>query len=133
MAKIGLNVSTSKNVRFVSSTTLSQMFSTRRTVLPLAAEQCLNSGERCVGLNVEVLESKEDGSGSLALRMLKFKEESIVRGWEVHMLFLVLDDVVVYKAGIDGTPNGTERKRKHVRPLGPLEGIRVPGLGGLGK
>lgn len=129
LPKMGLDLEVAKNIRTLAVPTLVKVFSeasfSRFDRLPPPVQRCLHYEENCVGYVVAKSETHEDGTGSVALRLLRFKEESVVRGWNVEMFFLVHNGVIVYKH-IEGTPNGTERHKKTVRPLGPLLDMNIP-------
>lgn len=130
LSTLGLNLKTSKNVMILDRTTLLALFMANVPgsfeYIDDAVKQCLKFSESCTPYVFRKDESKEEGKGSLLLRMLNFKKESIVRGWNVEMLILVHNNLVVYKQ-IKGTPNGTERNKLEKHPLGPLDGTKLGG------
>ena len=125
LSKNGLDLKTSKNVVVLDRTTLLALFMANIPgsfeYLDDAERLCLRASENCTPYVFRKDETREEGKGSLLLRLLNFKKESTVRGWNVEILLLVLNDVVVYKQ-IKGTPNGTERSKIERRPLGPFDG-----------
>jgi len=124
-----LDIATQKNVRTLSRPSLSALFlengSGNFDSLPDGVKVCLRYNIECSSYLIHQDSSKEVGVGSIALRFLRFKEESIIKGWYVDMLLLVVDGVIVYKH-IEGTPNGTERYKSNTNPLGPFG--TIPGL-----
>ncbi len=124
LASLGLDLNISKNLRTLAAPTFVALFSDSSFAnfdrLPPAVQKCLKYEERCVGYRIHKDSVQRNGTGSLALRVLKFKEENIIRGFDVKILLLVHNDVVVYK-DIEGTPNGTERHEVKKRPLGPFD------------
>ena len=130
LSTLGLNLKVSKNVVILDRTSLLALFMANVPgsfeYIDDSVKQCLKSGESCTPYIFRKDESKEEGTGSLILRMLNFKKESVIRGWSVEMLVLVHNNVVVYKQ-IKGTPNGTERTKQERHPLGPLDGVKIGG------
>jgi hypothetical protein len=124
LASLGLDLDIAKNLRTLATPTFVALFSDSSFAnydrLPPAVQKCLKYEEHCVGYKIHKDSVQKSGTGSLALRVLKFKEENIIRGFEVKILLLIHNDIVVYK-DIEGTPNGTERYEIKKRPLGPLE------------
>jgi len=128
----GLDLKTSKNVVVLDRTSLLALFMANVPgsfeYIDNAVKRCLQPGENCTPYIFRKSELKEEGKGSLALRLLNFKKESVVHGWSVEMLLLIHDGVVVYKQ-IKGTPNGTELYKEETHPLGPLDVWKSGGIG----
>lgn len=128
LATLGLDLNAAKNLRSLATPTIVALFSesgfSNYDRLPPAVQKCLKYEENCVGYRIQKDSVQKSGTGSLALRVLRFKEENIIRGFEVKIFLLINSGVVVYK-DIEGTPNGTERYEKINRPLGPFEGFHL--------
>lgn len=125
VSKLGLDLKNSKNVLVLDRTSLLALFLANvpgsLEYIDPAVKGCLKPGENCTPYVFRKEESREEGKGSLVLRLLNFKKESTIRGWSVEMLILAHNNVVVYKQ-IKGTPNGTERNKEEKHPLGPFDG-----------
>lgn len=129
LVALGLDLDVAKNVRTLATPALIAHFSDSSFAnydrLPLGVQKCLKFEEQCIGYLIRKDVVNRSGMGSLALRILRFREEYIIRGFEVEILLLVRGDGVVVYKDIEGTPNGTEHRKKIVRPLGPLDGYRM--------
>jgi hypothetical protein len=124
LGPLGLDLDIAKNLRTLATPTLIALFSDSSFAnydrLPPAVQKCLKYEESCVGYKIHKDSLQKNGTGSLVLRVLKFKEENIIHGFEVDILLLIHNGIVVYK-NIEGTPNGTRRIEIKKRPLGPFE------------
>jgi len=81
---------------------------------------CLHEGKQCSGYAIAVEKRHRQRVGSFWLDSLNFRRETVTTGWRVEVLFVFVDDALVYEL-VGGRPtiNEVELRRN---PLGPLQG-----------
>ncbi len=94
--------------------------------LPDGVQQCLEAKENCQGYKISVNVIHKKYVGSFWKHTFGFKKEQDIISWNCRMLFVIVNDVVVYKLW-SGTPENKEHTTDK-KPLGPLQGIGESGL-----
>jgi hypothetical protein len=90
-------------------------------LFPDSIKRCLDSKEKCRGyiLTLDITQNKDEGN--FFKHFLGFRKETHTTGWSASPLFVVINDVVVYKlwSGKPAKDIITDKKN----PLGPLNGL----------
>jgi hypothetical protein len=81
--------------------------------------ECLEAKDGCHALELEVDEVKGHRTGNVFLDVLGFRRTTHQTGWRFKALFLLREEVVVYKLS-SGEPV-VDRLDKSIKPLGPLQ------------
>lgn len=125
LAALGLDPATTSNLKTVNYLDIMTRFMPQQTVrladLDPAVQACVNARESCVGYVLAPESVSKDRVGDVSLDMLGFERTTVSSGWRAEMLFLIVDDVVIYKLW-SGTANIDETKTE-TRPLGPLQDL----------
>ncbi|MDD3608549.1 MAG: hypothetical protein PHI49_02205 [Halothiobacillaceae bacterium] len=82
--------------------------------------RCIEARNACKVFEYDVRKLDKKRYGNFLLDFFYFERNEEVRGWSVNALFLILDEVVVYKLW-KGQPNILEYHHER-NPLGPLQG-----------
>ncbi len=91
--------------------------------LDASVQDCLRAQLGCKGFIVKPSDIKSERIGSAFMDIFDFRRTQIRYGWEAEALFVMHEDVVVYKLW-SGRPRINERREK-VNPLGPFQNIGV--------
>lgn len=125
LAGMGLDPAVTPNLKTVNYLDIMARFMPQQTVrladLDPAVQACVNARESCVGYVLAPESVSKDRVGDVSLDMLGFERTTVSSGWRAEMLFLIVDDVVIYKLW-SGTANIDETKTE-TRPLGPLQDL----------
>lgn len=89
--------------------------------VPLGIQKCILATDRCSPFVMMFEETKGKRIGNATADLFGFVRTVELTGWRASMLFVVLDDVVVYKS-FSGEPN-VYSHTKQKKPLGPLQEI----------
>ena len=92
-----------------------------REDLPPRLLACLGHRDGCQAYELKLHVIKSKRYGNFLADFLNFRRKTAIRGWEFNAVFVLQDDVVVYKVWT-GTPQIDER-RDSTNPLGPLQSI----------
>ena len=117
---LGINLSSSPNVRILSHLDIAA------TVQPIGHENldeglklCLKANDDCMAYEFSPKSIKIKRYGNFWLDFLNFQRKAKETGWRFKALFVVVDNLVVYKVW-SGDPN-VEEYRQTTNPLGPLQ------------
>lgn len=125
LAALGVDPATTPNLKTVNYLDIMARFMPQQTVrladLDPAVQACVNARESCVGYVMAPESVSKDRVGDVSLDMLGFERTTVSTGWRAEMLFLIVDDVVIYKLW-SGTANIDETKTE-TRPLGPFQDL----------
>ena len=125
MVQMGFDPYNTTNVEILSYTDIIVKFMPSDNILisdlPIGIQKCLAVREQCFSFNVTYTESDTNHIGNATLDVLGFVEEVEVKGWHFSAIFIMVDDVVVYKL-FKGNPKEYQYIKK-TRPLGPLQKI----------
>ncbi len=125
LAALGLDPAATPNLKTVNYLDIMARFMPQQTVrladLDPAVQACVNARESCVGYVLAPESVSKDRVGDVSLDMLGFERTTVSTGWRAEMLFLIVDDVVIYKLW-SGTANIDETKTE-TRPLGPFQDL----------
>jgi hypothetical protein len=121
----GYNISTFPNVETLTYLDLLERFLPRDSItlrdLDPDLRNCLEQRLRCRGYVLHPSKIRRDRTGSVFLDLFNFRRTVIRYGWEAEALFVIQDDIVVYKLW-----SGTQRideVEQNINPLGPLQNI----------
>ncbi|TNE38282.1 MAG: hypothetical protein EP347_06375 [Alphaproteobacteria bacterium] len=121
----GYNISTFPNVEVLTYLDLLARFLPRDSItlrdLDPGLRQCLEARLECRGYLVKPSRIKKDRVGNWFMDTLYFRRTEKRFGWEAEALFVLHNDMVVYKLW-----KGTQRideLRDRKNPLGPLQNI----------
>lgn len=89
--------------------------------LPHGVQKCIIAREKCVAYVASPANINKERVGNVALDLLGFRKETKVTGWRFDAVFVMVDNVVVYKLW-SGTPD-IEEYEKRMQPLGPAQNI----------
>ena len=122
---LGYNALETPNIRLLTYLEVAETFlptdSVPLSYLPDGVVRCLEAKTRCAGYAVAPREIHEERVGNLFLDFLDFRRETQTTGWEVQALFVLVDDVVVYKLW-SGTPR-VDETAVSIKPLGPIQDV----------
>ena len=123
LEKVGFNPQLTSNITILGYLDVVNRFSPllQREDLPKGINDCIAAKERCIAYVANPSNTHNKRIGSVMLDLLTFRQETRVTGWEFEAMFVIVDDIVVYKLW-NGTPD-IEQYRKRVQPLGPLQSI----------
>lgn len=113
------------NIRVLTYLDIMERFlsqdSVRLSDLDPAVQNCLRTQVRCTGLEANPGVSYRRRNGNVILDVLDFKRNSQETGWRGEALFVMLDDVVIFKLW-SGVPK-VDKVKSSVKPLGPFQNI----------
>ncbi len=121
----GYNISTFPNVETLTYLDLIERFMPRDSIrfehLDGGLRKCLESRLNCRGYVIMPEKIKVERVGNFILDMLEFRRTEVTTGWQSEALFVLQDDVVVYKLW-SGTQQISKTKQT-INPLGPLNDL----------
>jgi hypothetical protein len=121
----GYNITTFPNVEVLTYLDLLARFLPRDSItlsdLDPSLRQCLERRLECRGYVLRPSRIKKERIGNWFLDLLDFRRTEKRFGWEAEALFVLDDDIVVYKLW-SGTQRIDELRQK-INPLGPLQNI----------
>lgn len=121
----GYDVSTFPNVERLSYLDLIQRFLPHESItfddLDPALRACLEARLTCKGYQLTPSRFAQERVGSVMLDVFNFKRTEVKTGWEAQALFVLHNDVVVYKLW-SGTQRVSET-RQQTNPLGPFQNL----------
>jgi hypothetical protein len=121
----GYDVSTFPNVERLSYLDLIRRFLPHESItfddLDPALRACLEARLTCKGYQLTPSRFAQERVGSVMLDVLNFKRTEVKTGWEAQALFVLHDNVVVYKLW-SGTQRVSET-RQQTNPLGPFQNL----------
>ena len=82
---------------------------------------CIRVRTDCQGYELDQKMLRRDRYGNFWLDFFNFNRKTMTTGWEFNAVWLVKNDLVVYKL-ISGKPQVREDETRR-NPLGPLQGI----------
>lgn len=123
LTALGYNPDTIPNVTYLTYLDIIEAFVPRDglpvSFLPTAVKSCIEALTRCTGYVVTPRQVNKDRVGNVWLDFFDFKRETETTGWEAEAMFVLLDNVVVYKLW-SGRPQINERVVE-TNPLGPIQ------------
>lgn len=129
LAALGFDPDKTPNVRRLSYPELIAVFlpnpSVRMQDQAPEVRRCFARREHCYGLQLRPEELKNRRTGNLLADVFGFRRETHFTGWYFNALFVVQDEIVVYKLW-SGESN-IFRTDLQKNPLGPLQNI-TPGV-----
>lgn len=121
----GYDFATLPNVKELSYLDLIETFMPRDNVtfddLDPKLRACLKARASCKGYLLQPSHIELDRVGSVMLDVLNFRRTEVTSGWQAQALFVMHNDVVVYKLW-SGTQNVSET-RQQTNPLGPFQNL----------
>jgi hypothetical protein len=121
----GYDVSTFPNVQSLSYLDLIELFLPHDSItfadLDPALRACFEARLTCKGYQLSPSHVQHERIGSVMLDVLNFKRTEVRTGWEAEAIFVLHDDVVVYKLW-SGTRRLSETRQKR-NPLGPFQNL----------
>lgn len=90
-------------------------------LLPPRVLQCLAAHAECYAYEIEQKHLDKQRYGNFWMDFLTFNRQVQVTGWQFNALFILQNDLVVYKLW-SGKPN-IEQLEEERNPLGPLQGL----------
>ncbi|WP_051304979.1 hypothetical protein [Chitinilyticum litopenaei] len=90
-------------------------------------QACIKAQLACFAYEIEQKSISRQRNGNFFLDFLGFHRRTAVSGWQFDALFIIHNDVVVYKLW-SGTPS-IESVEKETTPLGPLQNFDPSVLG----
>lgn len=121
----GYDVSTFPNVQSLSYLDLIALFLPHDSItfadLDPALRACLEARLTCKGYQLTPSHVQHERIGSVMLDVLNFKRTEVRTGWQAEAIFVLHDDVVVYKLW-SGTRRLSETRQKR-NPLGPFQNL----------
>ncbi len=113
------------NIRVLTYLDISEIFLPQQSFkmedLDPVLEDCLHAQVRCRALEARPGNTNSRRYGNAFLDVFNFKRNTQETGWSATALFVLLDDVVVYKLW-SGTPK-IDETRLTVNPLGPIQDL----------
>lgn len=121
----GYDVTTFPNVQSLSYLDLIKRFLPHDSItfadLDPALRACLEAKLTCRGYQLTPSHIEQERIGSVMLDVFNFKRTEIKTGWQAEAIFVVHDDVVVYKLW-SGTQRLSETRQQR-NPLGPFQNL----------
>lgn len=121
----GYDVTTFPNVRSLSYLDLIARFLPHDSItfadLDPALRACLEARLSCRGYQLTPSHVEQERVGSVMLDVFNFKRTEIKTGWQAEAIFVLHDDVVVYKLW-SGTQRVSETHQR-TNPLGPFQNL----------
>lgn len=121
----GYNISTFPNVETLTYLDLLERFLPRDSItlrdLDDDLRHCLERRLECRGYVLNPSKIRRDRVGNVFLDLFNFRRTEVRHGWEAEALFVLEENVVVYKLW-----SGTQRideVKQDINPLGPLQNI----------
>lgn len=90
-------------------------------ILAPGLRECMTSDHPCFAYEIEQIALDRQRYGNFWLDFFNFKRQVNVSGWQFDAIFVIKDDMVVYKHW-SGKPNLQQKEEERV-PLGPLQGF----------
>ena len=121
----GYDVTTFPNVRSLSYLDLIARFLPHDSItfddLDPALRACFEARLSCRGYQLTPSHVEQERVGSVMLDVFNFKRTEIKTGWQAEAIFVLHDDVVVYKLW-SGTQRVNETHQR-TNPLGPFQNL----------
>lgn len=121
----GYDVSTFPNVQSLSYLDLIERFLPHDSItfadLDPALRACFEARLNCKGYMLTPSHVENERIGSVMLDVLNFKRTEVTTGWQAEAIFVLHDDVVVYKLW-SGTQRLSEMRQRR-NPLGPFQNL----------
>lgn len=121
----GYDVSTFPNVQSLSYLDLIERFLPHDSItfadLDPALRACFEAKLTCRGYQLTPSHIEEERIGSVMLDVFNFKRTAVKTGWQAEAIFVLHDDVVVYKLW-SGTQRLSETHQQR-NPLGPFQNL----------
>jgi hypothetical protein len=122
---MGLDPFKNPSVSMLSYSDVLQRFGTGNILRPEQLErgvrECMESGKRCTGYQLNQRELKQKRIGSVWLDLFNFRRETESEGWSFNGLIIFVDDQVVITL-FGGQPKIHELTIQE-NPLGPLQSL----------
>ncbi len=122
---IGLNPSRNPNITLLNYSDVIRRFVPPGGVdgysLDPGVMDCIRVRSDCQGYELDQKTLRRDRYGNFWLDFFNFNRKTMTTGWEFNAVWLVKNEVVVYKL-IGGKPQVREDESRR-NPLGPLQGI----------
>jgi len=121
LAELGFNPEGGGNIRLLSMPEILNRYNAAASheKLPEGLQQCMEAGEDCDVLYIQLENISKKRVGNVALDLFGFKQESKIQGWRADAAIVIVGDKVVFKAW-NGVPEVNEYEQK-LQPLGPLQ------------
>jgi hypothetical protein len=125
LAALGFDYQSTANVRQLTYLDVLAVFIPESGVplssLPQTIQHCIAAQTRCVGYALTPRTVHHDRDGDAFLDFFDFRRRTRITGWEADALFVLVDDIVVYKLW-SGTPR-IDKTELTVNPLGPIQDL----------
>jgi len=125
LIELGFSPERSPNVRILNHLEILNRLAPHQALsredLPSALLQCVKAHESCQAYEVKLQVTEHKRYGNFLADFFSFRRKTQIRGWAFNAVFVLNDDLVVYKVW-SGTPN-IDEYRDINNPLGPLQGI----------
>ncbi len=120
---IGFNPYAANNVKVESYLDVRHRFDPLSTGknIPESVSECLHSYKRCKAYVINIEYEHEKHVGNVLLDLAGFRKEIINDGWGFKAIFIIQDELVVYKIW-----SGEPKRRSYtdeIKPLGPLQSL----------
>lgn len=89
--------------------------------LPPGIQACIAAQDGCKAYLAQISSISRDRVGNVAADLFGFRQQTKVTGWRFEAMFLLVDDIVVYKLW-SGTP-AVEEYGTRTKPLGPIQDL----------
>lgn len=125
LAELGFSPERSPNLRILNHLEIINRVAPQQALsrddLPAGLLQCLKAQGACQAYEIKVQVTEHKRYGNFLADFLNFRRKVQIRGWAFNAVFVLNDDLVVYKVW-NGTPKIDEYSDT-TNPLGPLQGI----------
>ncbi|MFH1978882.1 MAG: hypothetical protein ABII97_00635 [Patescibacteria group bacterium] len=124
LGKLGINPAKTPNLEILTSRDIVSLFlpnsSVQKLDLPAGVRKSIEAKDRGYGYRLELEIITQKRIGNFWKDQLGFKRITRTHGWKIEILILLVDNLVVYKERIKGTPL-LDRTETNTKPLGPLQ------------
>ena len=125
-----LNPHKAPNIRRMNYLEVAQYFMPTQSItkddLPAELRDCLYARDNCFAYRMTPANSRSQRNGWVLLDILGFQKKTTTTGWRFDAVFVVNEDLVVYKVW-SGEPV-INRQKKETTPLGPLQSVPLDKL-----
>ncbi|EIJ42093.1 hypothetical protein BegalDRAFT_1191 [Beggiatoa alba B18LD] len=125
LKKLGIDPFSTPNVRLINYLELIERFIPNSSItladLPDAVRDCLAIKEKCQGYEIIPMQRNSKRYGNALLDILNFRRKTKTTGWRFDALFVLKEDLVIYKLW-GGEPHILEYEDRK-NPLGPLQDV----------
>jgi hypothetical protein len=114
-----------ENVQLLNYVEIQQWFLSNPAItmddLADGVRDCLEAKDGCTAYKIRIEQFDEERFGNFFLDLMEFRKRTRTTGWRFEALFIVVDEVIIYKLH-SGQPN-ISRERVEKKPLGPLNDV----------